>query len=188
MRPADQLTFSRVLLGPLAFLALWIGGRGGMGLAPQTLWMAALGITLVGDLTDLFDGIIARRHGGTELGKIADPFTDALFRLCVFLGLVTVGQFPVAAFLLHLLRDLSNMFLRQAAALRGVALGSRWSGKIKAWVQGIGAYLLIADLIWPWMPRWLWFVAVWFIALYTLASGIDYLWANRRLLREESSP
>jgi len=175
---ADQLTYSRLLLGPLVFgLLAYGGGR------PLWLWIA-LAVTLLGDLTDFLDGMVARREGGgTELGKIADPFTDSVFRLAVFLGLAVTGQFPFWGFLLLLLRDLSNAFLRQAAALRGVALGARYSGKVKAWVQGIGAYLLILNAVIPWMPRWFWVAGTAFIALYTAGSGLDYLWANRHVLR-----
>lgn len=178
MTRADQLTYSRLVLGPLAFgLIAWGAGN------RVALW-AALIVTVIGDLTDFFDGIVARRQGGgTEVGKVADPFTDSVFRLSVYLGLTMIGQFPAWGFLLLLMRDSSNAFLRQVAALRGLALGARWSGKIKAWVQGIAAYVLMAHAMYGFLPRWFWAVGTAFVALYTALSGVDYLWANRHVLR-----
>jgi CDP-diacylglycerol--glycerol-3-phosphate 3-phosphatidyltransferase len=179
---ADQLTYSRLVLGPLAFgLIAWGAGN-------RLLLWAALIVTVLGDLTDLFDGILARRHGGgTDVGKVADPFTDSVFRLSVYLGLTMIGQFPAWGFLLLVMRDSSNAFLRQVSALRGTALAARWSGKIKAWVQGVGAYVLIADAAYGFLPRWFWMAGTAFVALYTALSGVDYLWANRHVLRSGDS-
>lgn len=186
MTGADRLTCSRLLLGPLAFTLLALAAATGApppSGAARGLLLAALAVTVAGDLTDLFDGVIARRTGGgTDFGKLADPFTDSVFRLSVYLGLVSLARFPAWGFLLLLLRDLSNAFLRQMAALHGHALASRWSGKVKAGVQAIGAYLLMLDILVPWSPPGFRAGGCAFIALYTFGSGLDYLWANRSVL------
>ena len=148
-------------------------------------WIAALATTFAGDLTDFLDGKIARREGGgTELGKLADPFTDSVFRLCVFFAITIAGPFPAWGFLLLVIRDSSNGFLRQISALRGIALGARWSGKVKAWVQGIGAYFILGEMILNVLPEWVIVSGCAFIALFTAGSGIDYLWANRHVFRQ----
>ena len=176
MTGADLLTYSRLLLGPLVFLLLVRGE------SLAALWAAAL-LAGLGDLTDLLDGIVARRTGvSSDTGKVADPFTDSFFRLSVYLGLVVRAQLPAWMFLLLLYRDLSNAFLRQLAALQGTALAARWSGKVKALLLAIASYVLIFDLMYGFATarvRWWGSLGV---TLWAVGSGLDYLWANRRAL------
>jgi CDP-diacylglycerol--glycerol-3-phosphate 3-phosphatidyltransferase len=81
------LTFSRLLLGPTLLLIAWLHPDPGA-------WLAA-GV-VVGFLTDLFDGIVARHLGvATPNLRRFDSQTDLVFWLCV-LGCVFVARPEVA--------------------------------------------------------------------------------------------
>ena len=177
MTLADGLTYSRLLLGPAIFFLLMHGSS-------PALWVALV-LTVVGELTDFLDGIAARRaRTVSDVGKVADPFTDSFYRLSVFLGLCAADIFPLWMFLFLFYRDASNMFLRQLAALRGYALSSRWSGKIKAGALAVTAWVLISDMIHDWAPDWFTYWGALGVVVYTVGSGLDYLLANRGVFRK----
>jgi len=74
---ANQLTITRVLLIPAFVILLMYGYRG---------W--ALVTFVTAGLTDLFDGLIARRAGQkTTLGAWLDPMADKLLLLTMFVML-----------------------------------------------------------------------------------------------------
>jgi CDP-diacylglycerol--glycerol-3-phosphate 3-phosphatidyltransferase len=82
------LTASRLVLGPVLLLVAWRHPEPGP-------WLA-VGV-VVGFLTDLFDGIVARRLGvSTPNLRRFDSQTDLVFWLCV-LGCVFVARPAIAA-------------------------------------------------------------------------------------------
>ena len=81
----------------------------------------------------------------TDLGKILDPFADSLSRLTYFFCYALAGIMPVWIFILILYRDLSVAFIRQYASKEGIVMGSRLSGKLKAWIYAFGG---AAGLVW----------------------------------------
>src|SRR5205085_953924 len=96
-----------------------------------------LALVIVAELTDLFDGMAARRRNQvTELGKILDPMADSIFRLSVFLAFTQgIVALPLWLVLLFFYRDSIISMLRTICALRGFTLAARFSGKVKAVVQ-----------------------------------------------------
>lgn len=191
VNPANALTLARV---PLAFAFLLAYQRGAPG--PEAVGLgAALAIALAIELTDLFDGQVARRLGCvTDFGKLVDPFCDAFARLTVFFALAAVPFASGAALLplwmpvTLLLRDLSVSFVRSVAASRGIVVAARASGKWKALVQGpvilaavvlaLGAPEAARTLV-PWLGA----VAV----AVTLWSLADYVWSHRAVLGERAT-
>ena len=90
------------------------------------------------ELTDLLDGSLARRLGQTsDTGKLLDPFADSLSRLTYFLCFAAAGLMPLWIFLILLYRDLGVSFIRLMMARKGVYMGARLSGKVKAWVYAV---------------------------------------------------
>jgi CDP-diacylglycerol--glycerol-3-phosphate 3-phosphatidyltransferase len=147
----------------------------------------------ISELSDLFDGFFARRKNQvTELGKILDPMADSIFRLSVFLSF-TQGfiKLPLLLVLPFFYRDMIISTLRTLSAMRGVTLGSRLSGKIKAVVQAIAAFFIIALMI-PYSRgvldvqdlRYLSFISVLIACIYTLYSGLEYIYANRSYIKK----
>lgn len=83
-------------------------------LAPWLVWVllqenhtVALGIFLIGSLSDALDGFIARRFNQcTPLGALLDPLADKLLVACGMLTLLWQGHFPLWLAGLVLLRDI----------------------------------------------------------------------------------
>ncbi|RLJ71365.1 CDP-diacylglycerol--glycerol-3-phosphate 3-phosphatidyltransferase [Hydrogenivirga caldilitoris] len=105
---------------------------------------AALLLTLLGALTDLVDGKVARKNGGgNQLGKLLDPFADKIFVLSILIALVEVGLVSSIPVILLLLRELSVSFFRSLLAVQGVVLGASQLGKVKTLVEFLALIALI---------------------------------------------
>jgi CDP-diacylglycerol--glycerol-3-phosphate 3-phosphatidyltransferase len=150
-------------------------------------------LLVLSELSDLFDGFFARRKNQvTDLGKILDPMADSIFRLSVFLtftqGLI---QLPLLLVCVFLYRDTIISTLRTVCALRGVALAARWSGKVKAVLQAIIALFILVLII----PYTLGYIELGTLrsislysvivgAVYTVYSGIEYIYANWNYIKK----
>lgn len=189
------LTLSRVLLGPL-FLVLYLYAPG-WGLSLLSVTWILLGLSILSELSDVFDGLLARRHNKvTELGKLLDPMADSIFRFSVLLSFTQgVVGVPLVLIALFFYRDVVISTLRTVCALRGFALAARWSGKIKAVIQAVVIFFILILMI-PYamgcldqeLLKALSFYAVLLSAIYTLYSGVEYIVANRKFIRQAFSP
>ncbi len=131
MNVADALTASRLLMAPIFFVVYMWGTAAGMPpvAAVVVLWFLFVSI----ELSDLLDGMAARSMKTVSaFGKLFDPFADVFARLTYFVGFAYTGIMPVWIFLIILYREFGQLFLRQLLAERGVAMGARSGGKIKA--------------------------------------------------------
>jgi len=143
---AHWLTFSRPLLAALFCVCLAALGRGGRLSLGAAVVLVLLGI--VEELTDLFDGIVARRQGkASELGGILDPLADSLARLAIYFALALAGWITVAVPLVMTARDIIVAYTRIVHARTGGYTSARRAGKIKAVIQGVGIPVLVA-LVW----------------------------------------
>jgi cardiolipin synthase (CMP-forming) len=114
---ANQLTLLRMLLIPPFVILLIYGHRG---------W--ALTTFLAAGVTDLFDGLIARRTGQkTTLGAWLDPMADKLLLVTMFVmltlpGLGSANQLPIWFTVLVLSRDIAIVL---TVAVVNLAIGPR---------------------------------------------------------------
>lgn len=147
MNIPNKLTISRMIMAPLFFIAfflpLWFG--------PQLnkLSVVLLLVLYAGtELSDLMDGLIARRYKlVTDLGKVMDPFADTFSRLTYFVCLSKVGVMPIWTFILIMWREFAIVFLRMLMMGSGKAVAANIWGKIKAVlyaVSGLGGILFVA--------------------------------------------
>lgn len=191
MNIALALTLGRILLSPV-FLIIYLF-HASLGISLFALPFILIGLVILAELTDLFDGMAARhRNQVTELGKILDPMADSIFRLSVFLAL-TQGfvHLPLWLVLLFFYRDSIISMLRTLCALRGYALAARFSGKVKAVVQGCAAMIILVLMI-PYalgliklgLFRDISFYIVLGAVGYSLFSGIEYLKANQSYIKK----
>jgi len=159
-----------------------------MGIALTTLPFILLGFLTVCELTDILDGVIARKFDQvTDLGKVLDPMADSIVRLSMLLGF-TQGfvKLPFFLVLVFVYRDAIISTLRTLCALRGKALAARTSGKIKAIIQAVVVYGIVCLMI-PYSMGYITlmqmqsysFYMVLFAAIYTIASGIEYIFVHR---------
>lgn len=106
-------------------------------------------LTLI-EVSDGLDGHLARTWKvGSEWGAMLDPYSDSVSRLIVYFGLGQAGLLHPALVLVMALRDVSVSYCRILLTKSGQSVAAMLSGKIKAVVQGVGAYaaLLLPLLI-----------------------------------------
>ncbi|MCL2602574.1 MAG: CDP-diacylglycerol--glycerol-3-phosphate 3-phosphatidyltransferase [Treponema sp.] len=135
MTLANKVTASRLVLAP-AFFAIYLSPRFFPALFAGTylLWpvLALWTLFLSSALTDMLDGMIARKRGETsDFGKFFDPFADTLTQVTYFFCFVIDGILPPALFLVVLYREFSILFIRNMMLRKGITMGARISGKIK---------------------------------------------------------
>lgn len=190
MTLAHYFTLLRVFLSPL-FPLLYLE-HDALGISLKALPYVMLGLLAVCECSDLMDGMIARRRNQvTDLGKVLDPMADSITRISLFLtftqGMIAL---PLGLVLVFLYRDFLISTLRTLCALRGVALAARPSGKMKAVLQAIALFLILILMI-PastgrlslGLLRQISLIATSVVALYTVLSAIDYLYANRLFIK-----
>ena len=109
------------------------------------LWV----LFIVSEVSDLLDGKVARsRNEVSDFGKLFDPFSDVLVRVTYFLCFVLDGILPAFLLLIVLYREFGILFLRTLMMKKGVAMGARMGGKIKAVTyMAAGAVALLAVTI-----------------------------------------
>jgi CDP-diacylglycerol--glycerol-3-phosphate 3-phosphatidyltransferase len=136
----NAVTLLRVLLLPAFICAFRAGGKTGL--------FVALALALFFELTDTLDGAVARRFSAvSDLGKLLDPLADTLTRFTIFLTFLASGLVPLWMVVLLFFRDMTVAYIRVGAAVRGVVLAARASGKIKAVFQGAGIFAVLAVLL-----------------------------------------
>ena len=196
MNPATILTTSRLLWAPV-FAYLFITSVRN-NLSPIWLWLALVFAIFI-ELSDAFDGPIARsRKEVTDFGKIFDPICDSMSRQTVFLAFLLSGIIPLWMFLIFMYRDAMMSFLRIMCAVDGSVIAARISGKIKAILQAIAGFCVIAIALahaynLPQIPRTLWgqhpgFWIMLVTALFTFFSMFDYLIPNWHVLKKRMEP
>lgn len=186
MKIALMLTLSRVVLSPLfVFIYLYYEQ---IGMPFYALPIVLAFLLLICELTDLFDGMVARKFGQvTALGKILDPMADSIVRTTVFLTFTFgVVQLPLMLVLCFFYRDAMISTLRTLCALHGVTLAARPAGKLKAVIQAIASFII---LFFMGLYGFGWvtlatlqsasFFTVLFAAIYTWLSAFEYFWAQR---------
>src|ERR1700682_828286 len=174
MNIPNFLTLSRLAAIPPLMLLLMVRFPGHDQLA------AALFIVF--SLTDILDGEIARRRGTvSNFGKFLDPLADKLFVLSVLIVLVQEGL--VAAWIVVVIfsRELIITILRSVAAAQGRVISAAPLGKTKTVMQMIAVALLILNRPYPYLMP-LAYLAVGVAIVFTVWSGLDYLWRFRYLI------
>lgn len=174
MNLPNALTVARLLAIPLLMVLL-------LGTMPAHDQLAAA-VFLAASLTDTLDGNLARRRGEvTELGKFLDPLVDKLFILAVLAVLVAQGELAAWVVVVILGRELMITVLRSVSAAQGRVIAATPWGKTKAVVQDAAVLLLILQRPYPALdlPAQ---VAVGAAVLFTVLSGLDYLWRYRHVV------
>ena len=175
MNLPNLLTVSRLLAIPL--LAFLIFGR-----IPGHDQLAAA-VFVVASLTDTLDGTLARRYGRvTELGKFLDPLADKLFILSVLIFLVAEGELPAWVVVVIFGRELVITILRSLSAAQGHVIAATPFGKTKTVTQVGAVLLLILSRPYPQL-RLLALIGVGVAVVFTVWSGLDYLYRFRHVFR-----
>src|SRR6266849_1008802 len=169
----NTLTVSRLAAIPvlMALLLLRFSGHD----------QVAAALFILFSLTDTLDGLLARRRGTvSDFGKFLDPLADKLFVLAVLIVLVQEGL--VAAWIVVVIfsRELI-IILRSVGASQGRVIAAAPLGKTKTVTQMSAVTLLILQRPYPVLVP-VADLAVAIAVVFTLGSGLDYLWRFRYLL------
>lgn len=129
--PADTLTLVRLPLA-IAFVVV-----------PDAGWrIAILGIAAA---SDLGDGLVARRFGGSRLGAFLDPVVDKLFAACAFGVVLVSGALAPLEVVGVLTRDIAALvaFLATVLLRRPAVIPARLGGKAVT----IGQFLTVVAFL-----------------------------------------
>ena len=174
MNLPNALTVSRLVAIPVLMALLLVRFPGHDQVA------AALFIAF--SLTDTLDGQLARRSGKvSDLGKFLDPLADKLFVLSVLIVLVQEGLVAAWVVVVIFSRELIITILLSVGAGQGRAIAAAPLGKTKTVMQMSAVTLLILQRPYPVLAP-LAGVAVAVAVVFTLWSGLDYLWRFRYLI------
>ena len=108
-------------------------------LIPFILWTylreeysIAAGLLLLSAVTDIFDGMIARKFNMvSDLGKVLDPFCDKLTHAALLICLLTRFPYVWPAFVLLAFKELATCTLGAIAVRRHATIhGAEWYGKV----------------------------------------------------------
>lgn len=168
---ANFLTFTRILL-TLPLVVAIIQGK----------FEIALIIAIIGALSDMLDGKVARLNGEvTNLGKILDPLADKIFILSALIALVEVNRISSLPVILLLLRELSVSFMRSVAVGQGLIIEASLLGKLKTSLEFLTVILLLYN--YPYGT-----VLLWASVIVAYISAYDYLRTYLRALSELNYP
>ena len=136
----NLITLSRIFLSIIAVLLLFSGN----------IKLLAIAYAIMGfsEISDVLDGYVARRDKlVTNLGKILDPLSDSVSRFFFYFAFAWHGLFPIWFMTFFFFRDIIVAYVRIYSSFSGIVLSARISGKVKAFAQFIGQYLLIFALM-----------------------------------------
>ena len=187
---AKRLIVNALTFGRVPFVVLFMGLAIIHAYTTQAWWLAvAATVSLsLAALTDLFDGMLARKWNVvSKFGAMADPLMDKVFYLVVFPTLLwLLGRQPDEAVhalvmlvftVLYILRDQWVTFLRSVGSLFDADCRANWMGKFRTAASFPAACVIYvyASLHLFFLPQALIFVIealliiinVWSIIVYT---------------------
>ncbi len=142
------------------------------------------------EASDLSDGFLARRYDlVSQWGAMLDPYSDSFSRLIVYWGLAQGDLVHQFVPLVMALRDITVSYCRIVLTQRGGSVSSRLTGKIKAWVQGVGAGLAILQPVFWGLGLGKWSIPAlsWIVAVSTAISVYSYAAAAIAITRGDET-
>jgi cardiolipin synthase len=180
LTPANQLTLLRMLLIPVFAILVTYGHLG-----------LSLVVFSIAGLTDLLDGLIARRTGQkTTLGTWLDPMADKLLLVTTFVVLTVPGthlvnRFPLWLTVLVISRDVVIVL---TVAVVSMVMGTR-TFLPSIWGKAATAIYLVSCVVLMWFNYLgrhsaLVDAAIWASLAITLISGFHYIYHAARIINE----
>lgn len=175
----NKLTVLRMILVPVFMIVLLLPIEG--------IWPAivACAIFILTSLTDMLDGMIARRfHMITDFGKFLDPLADKFLVFGAMLAILCkyddIRPVFVWVATVVILRELAVTSMRLIANQKaGVVVAASWLGKIKTVTQMLTIIvILLEDVIFPAAIAELniaSYVMMVPMTLFTVWSGVNYI-------------
>ena len=190
MNIPNKITVSRICLIPLFVIVIMFDfGWGTMELfgaeMPVHHFVGAI-IFIIASVTDWVDGYYARKYNlVTNLGKFLDPLADKLLVSAALILLVELGLAPSWIVIIIISREFAVTGLRLILAGEGEVVAANQLGKIKTWAQIVAiSALLLHNTIFALVGIPFDDIALYVALIFTIWSGWDYFYLNRRVLLE----
>ena len=156
----NMLTWSRLVL-ILPFMFCMLNGLPVLGAI----------VFAIGSITDFLDGFIARKFNqSTQYGAVLDPIVDKLFYLSVLLVFIQLKYITILPVFIIIFRELFMTGMRSASICLGEQFPADIFGKSKAVLQYISFFVILYFGKSCYST-----VAIWVVAVLTIASSRNYL-------------
>ncbi len=190
MNIPNKITISRILLIPFFVIVMMFDfGWGTMTLfgaeMPVHHFVGAL-IFIFASTTDWVDGYYARKYNlVTTFGKFLDPLADKLLVSAAFILMVELDMASAWLIIIIISREFAVTGLRLILAGGGEVVAANQLGKIKTWAQIVAiAAALLHNTIFTLFGIPFDTIMLYIALFFTLWSGWDYFYLNRRVLLE----
>ncbi len=193
MTTANKLTLLRILCIPVMIIILYIDAlkidTRFLNMNVQQIIFASLFV--FASFTDFLDGYIARKYQQiTTFGKFLDPIADKVLVFTALLYLMTSMPSRVALWgvVIIMIREFLVTGVRLIAVEHGQVIAASHLGKYKTITtmlaiimflfNDFGLTLIHQNL--EWVANSMYYLAI----LFTVWSGFDYLYKNRKIIFE----
>lgn len=186
----NKITVSRIILIPIFMIFMLVNFNMGetrfLGADIKIEHLIGGWIFIFASLTDWLDGYIARKNNlVTSMGKFLDPLADKLLVSAALIILVELGSAPSWIVIIIISREFAVTGLRLILAGGGEVVAANQLGKIKTTAQIIAIiFLLLNDLFFSTMGFPFGMIMLYIALIFTVWSGGDYFYKNRRVLLE----
>ena len=185
----NVLSLFRIVLIPV-FAALYI-----LSAQQPVLLPWSVGVLAVSGLTDLLDGLIARKfHQISEIGKLLDPIADKLTQVavlvCMAVHLPRLWPLVGLCFVKESLQavGVGLLLFRQKSAVQA----ARWYGKVSTFVFYFAMALFVIfppephePLLLGWhMPVWMFVALAAVVAVCMIYAFVQYARIYAKILKE----
>ena len=181
MNIPNKLTIIRVIMVPLFVAAFLIDSI--------SEW-AALILFVAAGLTDMLDGMIARKYNMvTDFGKLMDPLADKLMVMAALVCFTYKGIVHPAVSIIILEREFLVTGLRMLATSSGRVIAADIWGKLKTVSQDVGIVVILA---WQALEHASFApvlktastVCIWVMTVLTVVSAVNYCARNIDVFKE----
>lgn len=196
MNLPNKITISRIVLIPIFMFFAFPYPEfmqqirfPGLSFLAEYRSLIALLLFIIAAATDALDGHIARKYQlVTDFGKFLDPIADKLLVTVALLSVMAARPVYAWATMIILIREFIVTGLRLVAGTKGVVIAAGNLGKLKTVTQTVGLAVLlgapgfaqpvsgIASVVGD--------IIMTAAVILTIVSGIEYLYKNRAVLRE----
>lgn len=191
----NQLTYLRILLAPVFYYLFFIESQ------TAAIWCAV--VFTIASLTDWYDGYLARKRGEvSRLGKFLDPLADKILTSAAFFAFFMAGIMSWWMVTIIVIRDISLTAYRIYEEMKGKSIPANLIAKWKTASQIVIIYLVLFAVLYPrirpegkiltpflenFLTSYLLEFLFWGITIYTLFSGLVYLYEDFSLNKKNKA-